>query len=104
VIAVSATTGEGLDDLKTWIFAKTVKGDSAELGRERIAVNARQAAALRDADEALARLETLIDEGAPAELLSVEARAAADGLGAVTGRAISDQLLETIFSRFCIGK
>ena len=104
VLSVSAMTGEGLEELKAWIFAKAVKRDAGEIGRERIAVNARQAAALREADEALARLADLIDEGAPAEVLSVEARAAADGLGKVTGRSISEALLETIFTRFCIGK
>jgi tRNA modification GTPase len=104
VITVSALKGEGLEELKAWIYAKAVKRAAGEIGLERIAVNARQAGALREADEALKRLENLIDEGAPAEILSIEARAAAEGLGKVTGRSISEMLLEMIFSRFCIGK
>jgi tRNA modification GTPase len=104
VIAVSALTGEGLDELRSWIYDKAMRSEAGELERERIAVNARQAAALREADQALERLEGLTDDGAPAELLSVEVRCAVDALGAITGRATSDVLLETIFNKFCIGK
>jgi tRNA modification GTPase len=104
VIAVSARSGEGLERLREAIYDRTVKTDAGELGRERVAVNARQAAALREADEALERLIDLVDESAQAELLSVETRAAADALGKITGRTITDDLLDTIFNRFCIGK
>ena len=103
-IAVSALRHEGLDDLRTWIFEKAVRRAAGELDRERIAVNARQAVALREADEALERLAGAIDEGAPAEILSVETRCALDALGAITGRSMSEALLETIFTKFCIGK
>lgn len=104
VIAVSALTGEGLDELRSWIYDKAMRNEAGELERERIAVNARQAAALQEADQALKRLEGLIEDGAPAEVLSVEIRCAADALGAITGRSVSDGLLETIFNKFCIGK
>ena len=104
VAAVSAETGEGLDSLRRWIFDRTVQQWSAEIGRERIAVNARQGAALREADEALARLVGALDDDGPAEILSVEIRAAADACGTVTGRTITESLLDEIFRRFCIGK
>ena len=103
-IAVSALRHEGLDDLRTWIFEKAVRRSAGDLDRERIAVNARQAAALREADEALERLAAAIEEGAPAEILSVETRCALDALGTITGRSMSEALLETIFTKFCIGK
>jgi tRNA modification GTPase len=103
-IEVSALTHEGLESLRTWIFEKAVKGSAGDLDRERIAVNARQAAALREADEALARLAAAIESGEQAEILSVETRCALDALGAITGRSMSDALLETIFAKFCIGK
>lgn len=103
-IAVSALKREGLENLRAWIFEKGVRRSAGDLDRERIAVNGRQAAALREADEALLRLDAAIKEGAPAEILSVEARCALDALGAITGRSMSEALLETIFTRFCIGK
>jgi tRNA modification GTPase len=104
VVAVSALSGDGLEEIRKWIYDKAARGDAGELGRERVAVNARAAAALREADKALERLAGLLDDGAPAELLSVEVRCAADALGNITGRSVSDDLLETIFNKFCIGK
>lgn len=104
VVAVSALSGDGLEEIREWIYDKAAKGDAGELGRERVAVNARAAAALREADEALERLAGLLEDDAPAELLSVEVRCAADALGKITGRSVSDDLLGTIFNKFCIGK
>jgi tRNA modification GTPase len=101
---VSALTGEGLDELRKVIFEASAARGAVDIGRERIAVNARQAGALRSADEALARLERALREGAPAEVLSLELRTAADECGTVTGRSVASDLLETIFNRFCIGK
>ncbi len=103
-IAVSALEHEGLENVRAWIFERAVRRSARDLDRERIAVNARQAAALREADEALDRLAAAIEEGAPAEILSVETRCALDALGAITGRSMPDALLETIFAKFCIGK
>jgi tRNA modification GTPase len=104
VVAVSALRGDGLDALREWIFSKTVKGEAGEIARERIAVNARQADALREAEGALGRLDSLLAEEASAELLSLEIRSAAESLGKITGRSVAGDLLEVIFSRFCIGK
>jgi tRNA modification GTPase len=102
-IGVSALTGEGLDGLRERIYAETViKGGSA--AGERIALNARQASALRAAAAALERMEKeLAGESSP-EILSLEIREAADACGMVTGRTVSEDLLDTVFSRFCIGK
>ena len=104
VVAVSALSGDGLEEIREWIYDRAARSDAGELGRERVAINARAAAALREADEALDRLAGLLEDGAPAELLSVEVRCAADALGKITGRSVSDDLLETIFNKFCIGK
>ncbi len=103
-ISVSALRGEGLDGLREWLYAESISRNSVDTGRERLALNARQAEALRRADDALGRLELAAREGAPAELLSVELRAAADECGSVTGRSVTGDLLDMIFQRFCIGK
>lgn len=104
VISLSALEGDGLDELRGWIYDESVTARSVMVGKERVALNARQADALRRADEALERLEGGMKAGAPAELLSVELRAAADECGTVTGRSVAKDLLDTIFGRFCIGK
>ena len=103
-IAVSALRQEGLDELKEWIAARAAEGAAGAMMRERIAINSRQAEALREADGALARLETLLREGAPPEILSLEMRGAADALGKISGRSVAEDILDKIFSSFCIGK
>jgi tRNA modification GTPase len=103
-ISVSALRGEGLERLRNWIYSESVTTRSVGAGRERLALNARQADALGRADAALERLRRAAEADAPAEILSVELRAAADECGFVTGRSVTSDLLETIFQRFCIGK
>jgi len=103
-ISVSALTGAGLEGLRRRIFSRTVERDAGALRREQIAVSARQADALREADAALARVEALAGGCGAAELISVELRAAADALGRITGRSVSEDVLDAIFEKFCIGK
>ena len=104
VIAVSALEGTGLDGLRRWIHETSMSGSAADIGREHIAVNARQADALRTASASLERFIASARAGAPAELLSADLRSAAEACGLITGRSVTDNLLDTIFSRFCIGK
>jgi tRNA modification GTPase len=52
----------------------------------------------------LRRAHTLVLERMPPELLALELRAALDQLGEIAGTVYSDDLLDRIFSRFCIGK
>lgn len=103
-VAASAAAGTGLDEIRAWIYERGVRGPAAGIERERVAVNMRQASALREADEAVARAVALLGEGAPLELLGIELRAAGDALGTITGRSISAEVLDRIFSKFCIGK
>jgi len=103
-VAVSALRGDGLAELRGLIFEMTAKRDAGAVARERVAVNARQAEALREALAALERLDPLLEEEASPELLSLELREAADALGAITGRSVAGDVLEAIFSRFCVGK
>ena len=104
-IAVSALKREGLENLRAWIFEK---GGQALRGRSRSRAHRgkRPAGGARcgKRTKRSLRLDAAIKEGAPAEILSVEARCALDALGAITGRSMSEALLETIFTRFCIGK
>jgi len=104
IVVTSAATGVGLERLRELIFRHTAEGEAGELGRERIAVNARQGIALRRAETALERLEAEAVDGSPAEILSIELREALDAIGEVTGRAVAERVLDEIFSRFCIGK
>ncbi len=60
--------------------------------------------ALRNAAAALANARRLIDGYAETELIAFELRSALASVGEITGKVVNEEILNTIFSRFCIGK
>jgi len=64
----------------------------------------RHARALEGAAAALARAEVAAREGVSEEFISVELRSALGELGEIVGAVTTEDLLERIFSTFCIGK
>lgn len=100
---VSARTGDGVADLRRrlgeLLGATTLEG--AEAGA---VGNPRHLEALAHAKEALDRAASGADDGAPGEIVALELRESLAAIGEVTGRAVGEDLLERIFSRFCIGK
>ena len=66
--------------------------------------NPRHADALGRARTALARALAAARVSAPGEIVALELREALGAVGEVTGRAVGEDLLERIFSRFCVGK
>jgi tRNA modification GTPase len=98
--AVSAVTGAGLDELRRLLAqrAKAHRGNplTGSLSRCRHHVNA-CLVHLRQAHH-------LVLEEQPAEFLALEVRLALEELGAMVGTVYTDDLLDRIFSRFCIGK
>lgn len=104
VVSVSALTGEGLDRVKELLYELTARKGAGRFAGERIIINARQGEALREAKEAVARAVEALKSGFPAEVISLEIKLAIDSCGKVTGRSVAEDLLDSIFSRFCIGK
>ncbi|MBN2070793.1 MAG: tRNA uridine-5-carboxymethylaminomethyl(34) synthesis GTPase MnmE [Candidatus Krumholzibacteriota bacterium] len=103
-IEVSAKTGENISRLRDMIHTGTIRKDIAERVRENGAVSSRHAAALKECSRGLKRMLEELEGKGRAEIMSLEIREAAEALGKITGRSIAGELLETIFSRFCIGK
>ena len=69
------------------------------------AANRRQADALRVAEAALVRArEDAVLGGLPVDFWTIELREAANALGAVTGEEVGEDVLDVIFTKFCIGK
>jgi tRNA modification GTPase len=71
---------------------------------ETIVTNARHAGALKNASDALGKVSDGLSKDIPGDLLALDIRYALNELGVITGQVTSDDLLENIFSRFCIGK
>ncbi len=101
-IATSAVTGVGIDALGDALrvaLLEIERGDSAAaLSAERCGES------LREAGESLKRACTLAQAAAGEELIAAEIRSALADLGKVVGAVYTDDILDRVFSRFCIGK
>ncbi|MEO9877481.1 MAG: tRNA uridine-5-carboxymethylaminomethyl(34) synthesis GTPase MnmE [Anderseniella sp.] len=98
-LEVSALTGEGVEDLidRLTLMAAELAGD----GEPALLVRERQVQAVKSA---LAHLEQALQPDLPIELLAEELRRAARDTGRLIGEVGTEDLLDSIFSKFCIGK
>lgn len=102
VIRVSAKNNQGLEDLENAIYDIFFSGEIP--AESMVLSNSRQS---ESAKKALAFIESAIrgiDEQRYRELLMLDIKDAANALGSITGEAFTEEVLESIFSRFCIGK
>ena len=101
-IRLSAKTGEGIRTLVA-ALSRSVDATAAYRG-EAIVTNQRHYHALCEALTALDAALDGLQHGLTSELLSEDLRAAINHLGEITGEITSDDILQNIFSKFCIGK
>jgi tRNA modification GTPase len=102
IIEVSAKTGEGLDRLKNVIKELFFKGEVTS--KDAMITNARHKQALIRAKEGCtAALQALKDTFA-IDLASIDARNAWMSLGEITGETLEEDIIDKIFSEFCVGK
>lgn len=100
VIPVCALKGEGLDALRRALlsFAPEDGAESSMLSQARhIEAAGRACESLRDAMRA-------IEDGMPLDMCAVDLSAALDCLGEITGETMSEQVIDQVFARFCVGK
>ena len=101
-IHISAKNNIGIDELRTAIRNTT---DTAQLNAGSIVVsNMRHYSALKNASEALADARRAMCSNIPSDLLSEDIRRIIHHLGEITGEITTTDILQTIFSQFCIGK
>jgi len=103
VVKTSATTGKGLDSLKS-AFLNLAGAPELAPGGVAWAVNERQAEALTRASEALNRVESSVAGDLPVDFWTIDLRAAVMALGEVSGEDVTEEVLDTVFAKFCIGK
>jgi tRNA modification GTPase len=102
-VRTSTLTGEGLPALEETIADLVLAGKI--LSNESVLVtSARHQEALRRAAEHLRASVISLEQGLPLDFVSIDLRAAYEALGEVTGETASEDLLDKIFSEFCIGK
>jgi tRNA modification GTPase len=102
--AVSATTGAGVDTLLD-ALVRAVQARRLTLQQDAlVAINQRHREALVRAKSALDQFAFDVEHEEPPEILAADLREAVSSLGEISGEAVTEEILDSIFSRFCIGK
>jgi tRNA modification GTPase len=101
-IIISAKQKRHIDELKHKIYSSTVKQQFG--GDETLVTNIRHLEALKKTEAALTGLLNGIDTQVTSDFLAMDIKQALHYLGEITGAVTTDDLLENIFSKFCIGK
>ncbi|MCA1764731.1 MAG: 50S ribosome-binding GTPase, partial [Desulfobulbaceae bacterium] len=103
-VEISAKTGQGLARLEEAIFAAVSGGGEQSEPDHACVPNVRHAASLAASLAATRQLAGALRENLPPDLVALEVQAALDHLGDIIGETTTDDILEMIFTRFCLGK
>jgi len=102
-IETSSATGKGIERLRARIYESLVASSRPD-GGAMLSSAVRCRDSLRRAAEDLERALDVVRSGGGEELVAAELRIALDHLGQVVGAVYTDDVLDRVFSRFCIGK
>lgn len=103
-VAISALTGQGLADLERALVDLTIGGSVGRSEEDVVLAVPRHVEALTRAEQALQQALQAMDAEMPPEIVSGEVTLAVRALGEITGEHATEDLLDAIFSRFCLGK
>jgi tRNA modification GTPase len=101
-VVISAKEKFHIDDLKNKIYHTAIKDKLT--GNETLVTNIRHLEALQRTEESLIKVLNGIDSNITSDFLATDIKQALHYLGEITGTVTTDDLLENIFSKFCIGK
>ena len=104
VVKISAKTHQGLEVLKDLLVAKALRGTSSKSESGVTITSARHYSALERTARSLTLALETVESGKSGEFVTVDLRAGLDALGEITGVTSTEDILNSIFSRFCIGK
>lgn len=103
VIEIAAKTGQGIPVLEKTLKEMFYHGDIS-FNSEIYITNVRHKTALKEAYESLDKVIASIDNHMPEDFYSIDLMDAYEVLGSITGETIGEDLINEIFSKFCMGK
>lgn len=103
IINISAKNGTGIEEFVEVLKKICFRGE-LRLNEEVYITNLRQKEALQRAQEALGKVEESIGMGMPEDFYSIDMMDAYEALGTITGETVGEDLINEIFSKFCMGK
>lgn len=102
-VSISCVTGEGIerlkDSIKEMVWSGEVRADMLQ-----VMINSRHQDALNRARQAIVRALEALRAEAPLDLVAADCRIGVSAVGEVVGKTTTEDLLDVIFSQFCIGK
>jgi tRNA modification GTPase len=104
IVEISAKTHRGMETLKELLVKKALRDISSMSEGGVTITNARHFSALKRTASSLALALETLESGKSGEFVTVDLRAGIDALGEIVGATSTDDILNSIFSRFCIGK
>lgn len=103
-IEISALEKLGIEDMEDEVYNFVVSGQVDDSSQKIIITNVRHKSALEKTNDAIKNIFETIDMGLPMDLIAVDLKEAIDALGEVTGEISTEDLLDHVFSNFCVGK
>ncbi len=103
IISISAKEHTGLDELKEEIRSMFFSGEIA-LNNEIFITNERQKFSLEEANRSLSQVCGSIENDMPEDFFSIDLMDAYESLGKIIGESLEEDLVNQIFSKFCMGK
>ena len=100
---ISAKDGTGIEELKQRMRAEVLHHKDIDTGQV-LVTSTRHRDALEKSRHHVEEALRALDSGMTGDFLAIDLRAALNELGTITGEITTEDLLESIFSRFCIGK
>ena len=102
VTSISALTGDGINKLRNLIADKITNNDMSV--ESSLVPNLRHKKALSKARDYFNDAAANLKNGAPMEIISIDLKGGLENLEMITGESAGDELYDSIFSQFCIGK
>jgi len=103
IVDVCCTSGQGIealkDAIKSLVWAGEIKAEMLQ-----VAINSRHQDALNRARATTRQAADALRDDATLELVAMDLRIAANAVGEIVGKTSTEDLLDSIFSTFCIGK
>lgn len=103
VIQASMKTKKGIDELYNTIV-KMFQFGEVEIGKDIIITNIRHKNQIHQALESIERAIDTVKNGMPIDIIAVEIKQILEDLGSITGDNVSEDIINEIFSKFCLGK
>jgi len=102
-VDISCVTGHGIDRLRE-LLLRRIQRNVPDLTSGQVVTSARHHQKMELAVRSLRHSRELFETGVSPEMVSVDLRQAADSLAEITGKIYTEDILEQVFSKFCIGK